>query len=109
MTSRSSRRQFLKRSAAVGVGFWVTERATWAQSKSANEKLNIAAIGTGGKGESDIASVTSENIVALCDIDEQTLAKAAAKYPRAALYNDFRIMLERQHDVDAVLVSTPDH
>ncbi len=77
--------------------------------KSANEKLNIGIIGVGGKGESDAEGVSGENIVAICDVDEKTLDKAAQKYPNAKRYRDYRKMLAEQKDLDAVTVSTPDH
>ncbi len=77
--------------------------------KSANSKLNIGCVGTGGKGASDIEGVAGENIVALCDVDSNTLKKAAQKYPGAKLYRDYRKMFDEQKDLDAVVVSTPDH
>ena len=77
--------------------------------KSPNEKLNIAAIGAGGKGASDIDGCKSENIVALCDADWKNAAKTFAKYPNAKQYKDFRKMLDQQKDIDAVTISTPDH
>ena len=77
--------------------------------KSPNEKLDIASIGTNGKGASDIANSSGENIVALCDVDENNLNAAAKKYPKAKLYRDYRIMLADKFSFDAVTVSTPDH
>lgn len=77
--------------------------------KSPNEKLNIAAIGAGGKGASDIEGCKSENIVALCDADWKNAARTFAKYPNAKQYKDFRVMFDRQKDIDAVTISTPDH
>lgn len=81
--------------------------------KSSGEKLNIGSIGVGGKGSSDLDGAAEveggQNVVALCDVDENTLNKAAKKYPGATLYRDYRIMLEEQTDLDAVTISTPDH
>ncbi len=77
--------------------------------KSPNEKLNIAAVGAGGKGASDIEGCKSENIVALCDADWKSAAKTFGKYPNAKQYKDFRVMFDKQKDIDAVTVSTPDH
>ena len=72
--------------------------------------MNIAGIGVGGKGASDIANVDHENIVALCDVDEVNGAGSFKKYPKAKRYKDFRIMLEKEgKGIDAVTVSTPDH
>ncbi|MBL8793871.1 MAG: Gfo/Idh/MocA family oxidoreductase [Planctomycetia bacterium] len=75
---------------------------------SANEKLNIGASGVGGKGVENLNGVSSQNIVALCDIDENSLGKAAETHPKADKYHDFRKLLERK-DRDAVVISTPDH
>jgi hypothetical protein len=78
--------------------------------KSPNEKLNVAAIGSGGKGTSDLAGCAAENIVALCDVDSNRAAKTFALYEKAAKYKDFRVMLDKeQRNIDAVIVATPDH
>jgi hypothetical protein len=75
----------------------------------AADKLNIGVIGTGGKGASDTDCCASENIIALCDVDERTAASRRKKYPHARFYRDFRKMLEQEKSLDAVVVSTPDH
>lgn len=75
---------------------------------SPNEKLNIAMVGTAHRAAENIRQVMHENIVALCDVDDNYLAVAAKQFPSAKTYNDFRKMLE-QPDIDAVLVATPDH
>ena len=78
-----------------------------------SDQLNIAAIGAGGKGASDInnASVQGrERVVALCDVDFSGSAAATVKmFPKANLYADYRIMLDKEKDIDAVTISTPDH
>ncbi len=104
-----NRRDFLKTSAAVGFGVWTSSAI--AQSKSANEQVNFACIGVGGKGSSDTDDAGSHgNIVALCDIDEKRLNDKAGKFPKAKKYADFRKMLEELGgSIDAVTVSTPDH
>src|SRR4051794_13451290 len=77
--------------------------------KSPNEKLNIASIGAGGKAADDIDGCASENIVALCDVDEKQAAKKFNEYPKASKYKDFRRMLDEQgKNVDAVIVTIPD-
>ena len=76
---------------------------------SPNNKLNIAGIGIGGMGFSDLRSVATENIVALCDVDHNYAAQAFKKWPQAARYKDYRVMLGKQKDIDAVLIATPDH
>ena len=66
-------------------------------------------IGCGGKGAANLAGVRGQNIVALCDADERMAGGARDKYPQARFYRDFRTMLDGQKDIDAVVVSTPDH
>jgi predicted dehydrogenase len=111
MSRRSSRRQFLQQSAAAGIGFWVAGGLTPTISRAANEQLNIACIGVGGKGSSDVSGAAKVgNIVALCDIDENHLGKKAEQHPKALKFHDFRKMLqELEKSIDAVTVSTPDH
>jgi predicted dehydrogenase len=106
-----SRRIFL-----MGAGATVAGCATGAlgkrgrvRYKSPNEKLNIAGIGVGGKGRVDIQGCSDENIVALCDVDGDRAAESFQMYPEVKRYTDFRVMLEKQKDIDAVTVSTPDH
>ncbi len=79
--------------------------------KSPNEKLNIASIGAGGKATSDIAGCAdTENIVALCDVDEQRAGKVYGQYPRVPKYRDYRVMLEKEGgNIDGVIVTIPDH
>lgn len=78
--------------------------------KSPNEKLNIAAIGAGGKGYSDIQGCKTENIVAMADPDEKRAARTFSEFPNVPKYKDFRIMLDKEgKNIDAVTVSTPDH
>ncbi|MCD6304476.1 MAG: Gfo/Idh/MocA family oxidoreductase [Planctomycetes bacterium] len=75
-----------------------------------SEKLSIACVGCGGKGASDIRSVASENIAALCDVDLRRAASTLKAFPRVPFYRDFRKMLEKEDKhIDAVMVSTPDH
>ena len=76
---------------------------------SPNEKLNIAGIGIGGQGASDLHDVSGENIVALCDVDWDYAAKTFATYPKAKRYKDFREMLDKEKNIDAVVIGTPDH
>ncbi len=75
-----------------------------------SEKLNIAGIGVGGQGAGDIQNVSSENIVALCDVDRAHAAQTFKRHPNARAYSDFRVMLETEgKNIDAVVVATPDH
>jgi predicted dehydrogenase len=77
--------------------------------KAPSDTLNIAGIGVAGMGGADLNDMETENIVALCDVDWQHAAKTFEKYPKAKRYKDFRVMLEKQKDSDAVVVATPDH
>lgn len=100
-----NRRRFVAGSvAALAAPTVISSRAF-----GANDRLNIAGIGVGGKGRGDVASTSSgQNVVAICDVDARTLAKSAQQYPAAKTYSDWRRLLE-QKDIDAVTVSTPDH
>ncbi|MFH1269402.1 MAG: Gfo/Idh/MocA family oxidoreductase [Planctomycetota bacterium] len=108
MNRRTNRRRFLKNTAWAGIGIWAAGTARTSLGRSPNEKLNIGVIGASGRGGANTASVATENIVALCDVDSKRLAEAAAKHPQATQYADWRKLLE-QKDLDAVLVSTTDH
>lgn len=77
--------------------------------KSPSDRLNIAGVGVGGMGAANLSRVESENIVALCDVDEEYAAHTFKKYPNARRWKDFRKMLEEQKDIDAVIVATPPH
>ena len=112
MSFQPSRRDFMKTTALTGVGYWVAGSSVFAQNEiSANAQVNIASVGVGGKGSSDSDDAGRfGNLVAICDIDDKNLAKAAAKHPNAQKFNDFREMLDKMGDkIDAVTVSTPDH
>jgi len=106
-----SRRSFVKASAAVAALTIVPRHVLGGEGKpAANEKLNIAGVGVGGMGGSNLAACESENVVALCDVDAGGYAaKTFGKYPKAKAYKDFRVMLDQQKDIDAVIVATPDH
>jgi predicted dehydrogenase len=97
--------------ATAGAGFFVWNERTYAESKSPNEQINIAWVGVGGKGggDSDQAGQVGK-LIAICDIDENTLGQKAEKFPDAQQFTDSREMIEQLGDkVDAVGVSTPDH
>jgi predicted dehydrogenase len=106
MTRMIHRRRFLKSTVA---GSFAAATATVARGAAPNSKVNIACVGVGGKGWSDMLEVSAgHNIVAICDIDEQRLGKAALRFPQAKRYTDWRKLLE-QKNIDAVTISTPDH
>ncbi len=108
MSRHASRREFLERSALTGTSLWLAGSFAIGQSRSPNEKLNIGIIGVHSRGAANMLAVATENIAALCDVDENYLAEAAAKYPQAKTYIDWRKLLD-QDDLDAVMVSTTEH
>src|SRR4051794_22829324 len=80
------------------------------RGQNLNDKLNIAVIACGGRGGSNLASVSSENTVALCDVNQKNLTAASAKYPTAKKFSDFRELFDKaEKDFDAVVVSTCEH
>ncbi|MBK1828300.1 Gfo/Idh/MocA family protein [Haloferula rosea] len=104
-----NRRQFLKTS-AVMAGATFAPNILLGQDK-ALKKLNVAAVGCGGKGGSDISQIAPSNqIVALCDVDHKRAAGAFGKFPEAKTFFDYREMFSEMADeIDVVTVSTPDH
>jgi predicted dehydrogenase len=79
-----------------------------AGSRQANEQLQLGVIGVGNYGATNLAAVKTERVTALCDVDSRYLDEAAARLPGATRYRDLREMLARE-DLDAVVISTPDH
>jgi len=105
-----TRRAFLHKAALSGTGLIILANSRSVRSFQANEKLNIACIGVGGRGAADVMGVSSENIIALCDVDEIRAEQTFAKFPNAEQYKDFRRMLDKIHNrIDAVVIGTPDH
>jgi len=109
----ASRRQFIRAGAAAVAGLAVaSQRVSSApRGSGANDKLNVAGIGIGGQGGWDMDQVAAAggNIVALCDVDWDYAAPVFKKYPNAKRYKDFREMLDKEPNIDAVVVGTPDH
>jgi predicted dehydrogenase len=103
-----SRRTFIVGAAGVVAGCATGPKARYV---SPNEKLNVAAVGSGGMGAGDVRGVagTGQNIVALCDVDWKRAGKTFDALPNAKRYRDYRVMLDEMKDIDAVTVSTPDH
>lgn len=105
-----NRRQFIYTAAMAASSLAVSSAgARAARLKSPNSKLDIGIIGVTGKGAADSKGLSSENIVALCDVDLDKLLTAAKKWPDARLYGDYRYMLENEKHLDAVTVTIPDH
>ena len=110
--SDKSRRKFLKKSIVIPSIFIVPRHVLGGTGyTSPSDKLNIAGVGVRkwGMGSGNLSQCESENIVALCDVDYKSSVATFNKYPKAKVYKDFRIMLENQTDIDAVVVATPDH
>jgi len=107
-----SRRQFLRVGAAGAALFHVVPRHVLGgqRQRPPSGTIDIAAIGVGGQGGRDLRNFEKENIVALCDVDDRSMAGAAKRYPKAKRFRDFRTMLDAvEKEIDAVLVGTPDH
>ncbi|MBI9018326.1 MAG: Gfo/Idh/MocA family oxidoreductase [Phycisphaerae bacterium] len=111
-TDNITRRSFIAKTATLAAFTIVPRHVLGGPGYlSPSDKLNIAVVGIGGKGASDTTSVSSENIVAFCDIDSKILNSSgiSRKYPDAKRYQDYRIMFDKQKDIDAVMIATPDH
>jgi predicted dehydrogenase len=107
-TNKLSRRKFLQTTAVVTSASAFSAPA-FLRGRNLNEKLNIAIIGSGGRGGSNLRSVESENIVALCDVNESSLNFAAQRHPNARQVVDFRKIYDHANEFDAVVVSTCEH
>ena len=108
-----SRRKFIGTSSAALAGFTIVPShvVSGLGHVSPGNKLNVAAIGIGGMGRGIIENVAiTENIVALCDVDwTERVERVFNTYPGAKRYKDYRIMLDKQKEIDAVIIATPDH
>ena len=106
-----SRRQFLRASAVVSAGVMVVPARVLGRGgeQPPSAKLNIAGIGIGGQGGNDVNEMASENIVALCDVDQSHASGMFKKHPDAKRYTDYRKMLDEMPGIDAVVIGTPDH
>jgi predicted dehydrogenase len=105
----NSRRNFLKTSAVVSAGYFIGATPA-VRAASPNEKLNVACIGVGGRGSANVGGVSGENIVAMCDVDENKAGARFQQFDKARKFQDFRVMLDKLgKEIDAVVISTPDH
>ncbi len=106
-----SRRNFIGSSLTVAAGFTILPSRVIAGlgHQTPSSKLNIAGIGIGGQGYINLRNMETENIVALCDVDWDYSGNSFKRWPLARQYKDYRIMLEEQKDIDAVVIATPDH
>ncbi|MEO7297213.1 MAG: Gfo/Idh/MocA family oxidoreductase [Verrucomicrobiota bacterium] len=110
MKYQITRRQFIGKASVAAAGvFFIGKASSFGRNRiSPNEKLNIGCIGVEHRAGADLKEVSSQNIVALCDIDDDYLARVGKTYPGAQTYNDFRKLLD-QKGLDAVVIGTPDH
>src|SRR6266849_2405178 len=109
---RLTRRQFIYYSSMAASAAALKTRAASPAPRTpgSGDKLRIAAVGAGGKGDSDIQCCSGEQIVAICDADQRKAAGWLQKLPNAKFYFDWREMLEKEEkNIDAVTVSIPDH
>ncbi|MCK5642212.1 MAG: Gfo/Idh/MocA family oxidoreductase [Gammaproteobacteria bacterium] len=107
-----SRRKFIGTTTATiaGATIFPSNVIAGLGHKPPSDKLNIAGIGVGGKGYTNLRNMETENIVALCDVDWDYAGKNSFKrWPLAKKYKDYRDMFEQQKDIDAVMIATPDH
>ncbi|PVH25423.1 Gfo/Idh/MocA family protein [Sphingobacterium corticibacter] len=115
MSDKNSRRSFIKQAAVAAAAFTIVPRHVLGGSGfvAPSDKLMVAGIGVGGKGESDIKSFYDSGkaeIAFLCDVDDRRSAKTRGRFPKAKYYKDYREMLDKEHKhIDAVSVSGPDH
>jgi len=104
----TNRRVFLQTATAIGAGLTILPSGALGGPDAPSNKLNVALIGVGGRGRAHYGAVGGENVVALCDVDDRAIAKAAEKFPGAKHYCDWRKCLD-QKDIDAVVCCTTDH
>ena len=114
MTQPLNRRQFVQQSAAVAgtaAACLIVPRHVLGGPRqiAPSDKMHIAGIGVGGMGAANLRNVDSENIVALCDVDPNYASGTFNRYPNARVYVDYREMLDKQKDIDGVVIATPDH
>jgi D-arabinose 1-dehydrogenase-like Zn-dependent alcohol dehydrogenase len=108
------RRDFIKAGALAASSFMIVPRHVLGKGfVPPSDKLNIAAVGCGGKADTNIRMAYNngaENFVALCDVDDRQSEKFRKQFPNAPYYKDYRKMLEKEaKNIDAVIVTTPDH
>jgi len=105
--TRVTRRQFHR--AALAAAGTALAAPAFVRGRNLNERLNIAIIGSGGRGGANLESVGSENIVALCDVNRAALEAAGERFPQARQFTDFRKVFDHAGEFDAVVVSTCEH
>ncbi|MCP5534635.1 MAG: Gfo/Idh/MocA family oxidoreductase [Akkermansiaceae bacterium] len=107
-TDSMHRRNFLKKAATIGGGLTILPSGALF-GQGANGKLNIALIGSYGRGKAHWSSIGKEHVIAICDVDDNHIALAAKQFPKAKRYHDWRKLLDEEKTLDAVVICTPDH
>ncbi|MEO0628726.1 MAG: Gfo/Idh/MocA family oxidoreductase [Bacteroidota bacterium] len=111
-SSKTSRRNFIKTTGSTALGFMIVPRHCVAGSGmlAPSDKVNLAFVGVGGKGKSALANLATQNIVALCDVDQKQAKEGFDAHPDARKFEDFREMFDQMaNQIDGVVISTPDH
>src|SRR5438552_2317468 len=119
-TPRINRRTFIKHASLTAAGVWLTGCATSSPRSAlsrprlvtANEKFRVGCVGIGGQGgavTTELAGFPDVEIAALCDVDAKYAANTIKKYPGAPVYKDYREMLDKERNLHAVMIGTPDH
>ena len=111
MDRQISRRRFVAAASASAASVMIVPRHLLGGSgvQAPSDTLNVAGIGVGGRGRADVRGCSGENVAALCDADLGFAARTFREFPRARIYQDYRQMLDREPDLDAVVIATPDH
>ncbi|MCA9187657.1 MAG: Gfo/Idh/MocA family oxidoreductase [Planctomycetales bacterium] len=112
LTRSTTRRQFLQTGCrsitSTVVGYWTCHSTSFAADEVRGDRLNVGVIGVGNRGVDNVNGVATENVYALCDVDQRYLDEMHSRYPRARVYRDFRELPDNK-SMDAVVVCTPDH
>ncbi len=110
MPCKTTRRRFLKTTATLSIGYWIADRAA-ADSRSPNERVAFACVGTEGKGHEDSNDAARlGDVVAICDVDARNRDAAMHRFPKARPFADFRKMFDAMHkSIDAATITVPDH
>ncbi|MES2331533.1 MAG: Gfo/Idh/MocA family oxidoreductase [Bacteroidota bacterium] len=111
---QDSRRSFIRNTALAAAGFYIVPRHVLGRGFVApSDKLQVAGVGAGGKGTSDLKSILESgkaDVAFLCDVDTRSMTESVKRFPNAKIYKDYREMLDKEHkNIDAVTASIPDH
>lgn len=110
-TPKNTRRSFIKNSALAASGIAIVPRHVLGGTGyiAPSDRLNMAYVAVGGRGRSHVKGTSSQNMIAFCDVDDRQAAEMYTMFPDVTRYKDFRVMLEKEKDIEAVMIATPDH